>query len=632
MVEFLHEQAQDVADLNLPLGASYLSDGRCNFQMWAPFADRVELHLLDPQDRLVKMERKEKGYYQVVLDDVPPGSRYVYRLNGDVERPDPASRLQPQGVHGPSAIVDSNFAWEDDAWHGLPLQQYILYELHVGTYTEEGTFDAIIPYLDQLVDLGITAVELMPIAQFPGERNWGYDTIYPFAIQNSYGGPEALKRLVNACHQRGLAVAVDVVYNHFGPEGNYMAEFGPYFTDRHKMAWGAPLNYDGPDSDEVRRYFIENALYLVRDCHVDMLRLDAVDNIFDDSAFSFIEELAAVMERERVQLNRQIYLVAETSTNDPQLVRPREMGGKGIDGQWNDEFHHALHTLLTGETIEYYSDYIDPDDSVHLSFLLKAYREGYIYSGQYSPRMKRRHGKSSREIPAHRFVVFLQNHDHVGNRRLGERISHLVSFDQLKLAAGVYLLSPYLPLLFMGEEHAEIAPFLYFISHSDPDLIEAVRTGRREDFAEYKGQGGPPDPQAEETFQRSKIHHALAETGEHRELREFYKELIRLRKCVKPLSVLSKDHMEVSEVGWGRVMYARRWFGEEEIFALYNFEAEPVAVEVPVPKGGWVKLLDSAFGTANSGRAKSPDEIQSDGRVSLTVEREAFVLYARKMK
>jgi maltooligosyltrehalose trehalohydrolase len=359
----------------------------------------------------------------------------------------------------------------------------------VGTFTPEGTFEAIIPHLDELRELGITAVELMPVAQFPGTRNWGYDGVYPFAVQNSYGGPEGLKRLVNACHGRGIAVVLDVVYNHLGPEGNYLWDFGPYFTDRYKTPWGSAINFDGPHSDPVRRLFIENALYWVTEFRMDGLRIDAVHGILDFSAYPFLEELASAVHEKAERLNRRVYVIAESDLNDTRVIRSRELGGYGLDAQWNDDFHHALHTLLTEDQTGYYQDF------GRLGDLVKAFREGFVCSGQYSSYRRRRHGNSSRDIPAGCFVVFAQNHDQVGNRMRGERLSQLVCRERMKLAAGVVFLSPFIPLLFMGEEYGETAPFPYFISHSDADLVEAVRRGRREEFAAFGWSQEPPDPQ-----------------------------------------------------------------------------------------------------------------------------------------
>ncbi|MEE8471137.1 MAG: alpha-amylase family glycosyl hydrolase [Dehalococcoidia bacterium] len=328
---------------DVSLGATCLGDGRCQFLVWAPLAQRVEVNIVKPQERLAALKRDKRGYHHSLLENVEAGSLYFLRLDGEKERPDPASHSQPQGVHGPSQVVDHHFLWEDSCWSGLPLQSYIIYELHVGTFTPEGDFDAIIPRLDELKELGITAVELMPVAQFAGERNWGYDGVYPFAVQNSYGGPEALKRLVNACHQRELAVILDVVYNHLGLEGNYLGDFGPYFTDRYHTPWGPALNFDGPGNDGVRLFFVENALLWVTEYHMDALRLDSVHAISDHSAQPFLKELAEVVQRQAEHLNRQVYLIPESADNDASLIRSRDSGGYGLDAQWNDDFHHSLH-------------------------------------------------------------------------------------------------------------------------------------------------------------------------------------------------------------------------------------------------------------------------------------------------
>jgi maltooligosyltrehalose trehalohydrolase len=365
--------------LSPSLGATYLGDGRCRFRLWAPFAQTAAVRIVAPQERLIPMEPHERGYHEATVDGIEPGNLYIYRLDDGKDRPDPASRFQPRGVHGPSQVMDSSFPWEDDSWSGLPLEQYVIYELHAGTFTPEGTFDAIIAHLDRLKELGVTAIELMPVAQFPGDRNWGYDGVDLFAVQSSYGGPAGLKRLVNACHRHGLAVVLDVVYNHLGPEGNYLADFGPYFTDRYRTPWGQAINFDGPGSDEVRRFFIENALYWTTEFHIDGLRLDALHAVFDSSAQPFLEELAAVVHDEADRMGRRVYLFAESDRNDPRFVRSSDSGGYGLDAHWNDDFHHALYTLLTGEQTGYYQDFGKMED------LAKAFREGFIYSGQYSP-------------------------------------------------------------------------------------------------------------------------------------------------------------------------------------------------------------------------------------------------------
>ena len=436
--------------LNVTLGALYLGNNRCRFRVWAPLADTVAVHVIAPREKLVPLRREERGYHCGVAEGVEPGSLYFYLLDGEKERPDPASRYQPQGVHGPSQVVDPRaFAWTDRCWFGPARQELIFYEIHVGTFTPAGTFDAIIPYLDEIRELGITAIELMPVAQFPGSRNWGYDGVYPFAVQNSYGGPEGLRRLVDACHRYRLAIFLDVVYNHLGPEGNYLRDFAPYFTDRYRTPWGPALNLDGPGSDEVRRFFTENALYWLTEFHLDGLRLDAIHAIFDFSARHFLEELTDVVHRQAERLGRRVYVIAESDLNDARVIRPRAVGGYGLDAQWSDDFHHSLHALLTGERNGYYQDFGT------LAHMARAFRKGYTYTGQYSAYRRRRHGNSTRFCGAQQFVVFAQNHDQVGNRAGGERLGTLVSFAALKLAAGVVLLSPFLPLLFMGEEYGE---------------------------------------------------------------------------------------------------------------------------------------------------------------------------------
>jgi maltooligosyltrehalose trehalohydrolase len=461
--------------------------------------------------------------------------------------------------------VDPAFPWEDQEWSGLQLADFVLYELHVGTFTPEGTLDAVIPHLDGLKDLGVTAVELMPVAQFPGSRNWGYDGAHPFAVQNTYGGPAGLKRLVNACHRKGLAVVLDVVCNHLGPEGNYLAEFGPYFTDRYRTPWGSAVNFDGPHSDEVRRFFVENALHWVVDFHIDALRLDAVHAIVDHSAVPFLQELGEAAHHSSTRLGRPVYVIPESSLNDNRLVRPRECCGLGLDAQWNDDFHHSLRTLLIDDRAGYYQDF------GRLDCLVKAYRHGFVYSGEYSTYRRRRHGNSPRAIPAHRFIVFSQNHDQVGNRMMGERLTELIGFEGLKLAAGAVILSPFIPLLFMGEEYGETAPFRYFVSHSDKDLIEAVRRGRRKEFEAFAWRGEPLDPQDENTYLGCKLNRDLCRQGRHRVLFDFYKELLRLRRTHPALALLSKDHMEAHSCEQERIIYLRRWCAGRQTFILLHF-------------------------------------------------------------
>ena len=507
------------------LGAIPRDGGTC-FRVWAPLEQSLEVRVLSPAPRVIAMRPEGRGYHAARLEGIGQGATYLYRFSDGRERPDPASRFQPEGVHGPSMVVGGSFPWTDSSWRGMPLERMVIYELHVGTFSREGTFEAVVPALDELADIGVTAIELMPVAQFPGGRNWGYDGVLPFAVQDSYGGPLGLNRLIDACHARGMAVVLDVVYNHLGPEGNHLAEFGPYFTDVYRTPWGRAINFDGPGTDEVRRYFIENALHWVEEHHVDALRLDAVHGILDRSADPFLAELADTVREASGRLGRPIPLIAESDLNDPRLLHGRDRGGCGLDAQWCDDFHHALHALLTGETQGYYRDFGT------LAHMEKAFRDGFVLTGGYSEFRQRRHGSSSAAIDPRRMIVFAQNHDVVGNRLGGERLGRIASLEKAKLAAAAVLLSPYVPLLFMGEEYGEAAPFLYFTSHSDPALAEAVRRGRRAEFASFRWEGEIPDPQAEETFRRSTLDRSASRQGRGKMLIDLHRELLRIRAAI----------------------------------------------------------------------------------------------------
>lgn len=604
------------------IGAHYLRNDQCLFRVWAPLISKVEVHLLSPEKKIIPLNKKGE-YHQAIVDHTPPGALYLYCLEGKKERPDPASLFQPQGVHGPSQVVDLSFSWADREWSGLPLTDYIIYELHVGTFTKEGTFAAIIPHLENLKELGITAIELMPIAQFPGTRNWGYDGVYPFAVQNSYGGPRELQNLVNACHQFGLAVILDVVYNHLGPEGNYLRDFGPYFTDRYQTPWGEALNFDGPYSDGVREFFFANALYWIREFHIDALRLDALHAVYDFSARPFLQELAEVIKEEGEKEKRKIYLIGESDLNDRRLVLKKELGGYGLDALWNDDFHHALHTLLTGEKRGYYQDFGSIED------LAKSFTQGYVYTGQYSTFRRRRHGSCSRDIPSWRMVVFSQNHDQIGNRPLGERLSHLVNFSQLKLAAGVVLLSPFIPLIFMGEEYGEDAPFLYFISHTDPDLVAKVKKGRQREFADFLQEGEIPDPYLEETFQKCWLNHELRFQGKHKVLWHFYQELIKLRRSLPALKNLDKNNLEAAIWAEGKILFLRRWADKEEACLIYNFASAHVEVRLPIPAGEWEKRLDSAAEIWHGEGSSIPLYLESNGNILLKLNPQTVILLTK---
>ncbi|MGE5301362.1 MAG: malto-oligosyltrehalose trehalohydrolase [Acidobacteriota bacterium] len=605
-------------------GARYEGGGRCRFVVWAPLRQKMTLKIVSPEERVVAMERDARGYWHAVGEGLPPGARYFYRIEDERDRPDPASCFQPDGVHGASQVVDHGaFIWDDSGWRGIPLADMVMYELHTGAFTPEGTFEAIIPRLGALKDLGINAIEIMPVAQFPGERNWGYDGAFPFAVQSSYGGPEKLKRLVNECHAAGVAVILDVVYNHLGPEGNYLWDFGPYFTDRYKTPWGWSINYDDAYSNDVRNYFTENALQWFGYYHIDALRIDAIHGITDMSAKPFLEELAERAERFSASHGRKFYLIAESDLNDARVIRPRQAGGFGIDAQWNDDFHHCIHTLLTGEKDGYYGDFGTTGD------LAKSLREGFVYSGQYSGYRKRNHGSPSKDRPADQFVVFSQNHDQVGNRMLGERLTAVVSFESLKLAAGAVLLSPYIPLLFMGEEYGEDAPFLYFVSHSDQALVEAVRKGRKEEFSTFEWKGEFPDPQGRETFLRSKIDWTKREKGGHAVLLRFYRELIQLRRESPALSHLDKESMEVYETGADNCLFMRRWKKEDQIFVLFHFGEGDAEVEIAPGGGRWRKTFDSADTVWGGPGSLLSESFDGETKTALHVRGRSFGLYRK---
>lgn len=568
-------------------GANRLPDGSWQFLLWAPHSKSVSIKLAE-NGCTIPMDALSDGYHQAVVGEVSAGVRYFYRLEDGRELPDPASRFQPEGVHGPSQLVETGgFRWTDHNWRGRTLQGSILYEVHIGTYTREGTFVGLIPQLARLVELGVTSIEIMPVAQFPGARNWGYDGVYEYAPQNSYGGPEGLQRLVDAIHAHGLAAILDVVYNHLGPEGNYLKAFAPYFTDRYRTPWGQALNFDGPGSNDVRRFFRENALYWLEDYHFDALRLDAVHGIFDFSAQHFLAELKEAANELSRKLGRPLHLIAESDLNDSRLLLDRAHGGYGLDAQWSDDFHHSVHTLLTNERRGYYEDFggIQP--------LVSTLQGGWHYRGQYSPHRQRRHGNQPAEIAPSRFVVYDQNHDQVGNRAAGDRLSTMVPFEALKLAAGVTLLSPFTPLIFMGEEYGETAPFQYFTSHGDPALVDAVRRGRREEFAAFGWEQAVPDPQDEQTFLRSHLDHSLEQREPHKTLARFYQTLIRLRG---ELGIASASSHKVREIGDCQALLTYKT-GSRDLAIVMNFAEFPVSLNLPELDGNWASLLYSAEGS-----------------------------------
>jgi maltooligosyltrehalose trehalohydrolase len=557
------------------------------FKVWAPNAKRVQVRL---DVGLLEMKPLPDGWWSACAPDAQNGTDYSFLVDGGDPLPDPRSPWQPYGVHGPSRLVDhSRFAWNDSGWQAPPLSSAIIYELHIGTFTPEGTFDSAIAQLGYLSSLGITHVELMPVHEFPGEWGWGYDGVDLFAPYHAYGGPDGLKRFVNACHREGLAVLLDVLYSHFGPDGNYLNRFGPYFTTRYSTPWGPAINLDGPGSTEVRRFLCDNALMWLRDYHFDGLRIDAVHAMFDSSAVHFLEQLATEIWALEAHIGRHLAVIAESDLNDPRVVTPLEAGGYGIDAQWSDDFHHALHAALTGERNGYYADF------GALADVAKALTKGFVYDGRDSVFRKRQHGRRAQGLPGWRFLGYLQNHDQVGNRARGERSSHLMSPSRLKIGAALVLCGPFVPLLFQGEEFGASAPFRFFTNHIDPELAHSVSEGRRREFEAF---GWPPeevcDPQNPETFARSKLDWCEPARDAHSALLDWHKRLIALRRAVPELTDGRLDRTEVRYDEDGRWLILRRG----PIAVVSNLADSRRVIPLPFPG---VVLLSSNPGCLPAG-------------------------------
>ncbi len=503
------------------------------FRVWAPDAKKMTLLLYgkgeDGADLRCVMEGPDQDGWWSVRAAAECGDDYAYLIDADTKTyPDPRALDMGQGVHGPSRLYDQGtFVWHDPLWQGPPLTGAIIYEMHVGTFTEGGTFDAAIEHLRYLATLGITHVEVMPVAEFPGDFGWGYDGVGLFAVTHSYGGPDAFKRFVDACHQTGLAVLLDVVYNHFGPVGNYTIKFGPYLTDRHRTPWGAAVNFEESGSDQVRRYFIDNALMWMRDYHVDGLRLDAVHEYMDRSAVHFMEQLSAEVDILSSVLGRRLVLIAESDLNDPQIVKPREAGGMGMDAQWSDDFHHSLFTVLKpGEEGQGYYD-----DFGSMEALAKSLEEVFVYDGEYSGFRRRTHGRRVGDLSAHHFLGYIQNHDQIGNRAIGDRIEHIIGMERTKVALALVMTAPFIPMLFQGEEFAASTPFQYFAHHDDEEMAKAVSAGRKKEFAIFGWNDDEiPDPEKRETFERSRLNWSEVYEGKHKEMLEWTRKLIHMRR------------------------------------------------------------------------------------------------------
>jgi maltooligosyltrehalose trehalohydrolase len=541
------------------------------FQVWAPRAEKLDVEL---HGEFFPMKPQEDGWWSIELESAKAGVDYAFRIDGTSPSvPDPRSAWQPAGVHGPSRILDhAAFSWTDAGWQAPPLSSAIIYELHIGTFTPEGTFDAAIQKIEYLRDLGITHVELMPVASFPGTRGWGYDGVDLFAPQETYGGPDGLKRLVNACHQKGLAVLLDVVYNHLGPDGNYLAKFGPYFTSSHSTPWGEAVNLEGPGSHEVRRFFCDNAIMWLRDYHFDGLRLDAVHAYIDRSAIHFLEQLSDEIAALKAHLGRHLVIIAESDLNDPRIVLPREARGYAMDAQWSDDFHHALVTVLTGEKDGYYADFGEIAD------LVESLQSAFVYDGRYSTFRNHNHGHPVESLPGWRFLGYSQNHDQIGNRARGERLAHLTSTGKARIAAALVLTAPFVPMLFQGEEFAASSPFLYFTDHEDKELGRLVSEGRKKEFAAFGWNPQEiPDPQTEDTFAQSKLSWDEATKDTHADMLSWYKALIRLRRSFPDLSC---GHLHQ-----GNLLYdeEERWLVTKRgtIWIACNLGEEDLTVQLP---------------------------------------------------
>lgn len=601
------------------VGIFFKEPNTVTFKVWAPQAKSIALALVNgPSYIKHPMHSSKPGYYEITLSDLTFPLDYYYCLNDENLRPDPMSRFQPQGVHGPSRIDNVSFPWTDGDWKGIPLKDYIIYELHVGTFTPEGTFEAIIEKLPYLKSLGITAVELMPIIEFPGARNWGYDGVSLFAPHHAYGGPEGLKKLINAAHLAGIAVILDVVYNHLGPEGNYLREFGNYFTHRYITPWGDAVNFDGQNSEIVRDYFISNALYWLKEFHVDSLRLDAIHTLFDQSDTHILKELHLAFAKEAEALGRKSYIIAESDLNDVKIINPIENSGYGIDAQWNDDFHHAFRTLLTQSSWKYFVDFGSMED------LSKALKNGFVYEGQWSKYRNKHFGSSTVHCPGEKFVICLQNHDQIGNASQGKRLGNLISSNLYRLATTLLFCAPNIPLIFMGQEWNAVAPFLYFTSFEDEKLIENVREG----YKREQKHDSDFDPQDVRRFENSKLDWNELSQNEHNDIFKFYQALIEMRKNWKCFSNLRKDLVECKfdeENEW--IAFSREEKKDSLAVVIANFSSEERSIPFPFQKGDW-KLL---FESLPSEKSLKSFHLEADAEKAILVPPETALVYLTQL-
>ncbi|AFV12814.1 malto-oligosyltrehalose trehalohydrolase TreZ [Thermacetogenium phaeum DSM 12270] len=556
----------------LKMGASIINGG-VSFRVFAYNRKRVALVVhRNGREEVFPMTEEEPHLYSTVLEGAGPGLLYKFRLDDEGDFPDPYSHYQPEGVHGFSQVIDHNsYRWQDENWRGRNLEELVIMEIHVGTFSQEGTFKGVLERLDYLRELGVNAIELMPVVQTPGRWNWGYDGANLFSVNNNYGTPDDLKQLIDSCHREQIAVILDVVYNHFGPEGNYIPVYGPYLTDKYQTPWGPAVNYDDRYSRYTRKMVLDNIRYWLEDYHIDGLRLDAVHAIKDSSPIHILQEIALTVRNLSLKQNRRKFVIAESDANDSRLINPLDRGGYGMDAQWMDDFHHCIHTVLTGEHQGYYIDYGWPE------YLEKVFKN-YLYTGQYSRYWGKKRGTDGSRNPGRQFVVAIQNHDQVGNRGWGERLAALVDFPYLKAAAGLLFFAPYVPLIFMGEEYGEKNPFLFFTDYQDPELKRNISLGRKEEFKKF-GWQEIPDPQDPATFYRSRLTPRRLWREENRRLFRYYRDLIALRLSHPVLKEPDKRNLEIKVDGVSRLVVIARWREGVRLTGLFNLGERVIPIE-----------------------------------------------------
>ena len=601
MEDVIAIRRRQVSDDKLRVGATFVPDEGVYVRLWAPNSTSADIEWIG-QGRFL-LARDEDGYHTGHFPDRKPGDRYIFHRDND-SHPDPASRYQPDGIKGPSEVVSLDFDWQDKDWRGIPFETWVIYEIHTGTYSDKHNFQGIIDDLPRLAALGVTTLEIMPVAQFAGDRNWGYDGVFPHAVQNSYGGPKALKALVDACHRHGLSIILDVVYNHLGPEGNVAYPCGPYTQSTYKTAWGDAINYDTEESEHVRRYFLQTVWQWLTEFHFDGLRLDAIQMIYDSSPLTFLEEVSRLRDEAEKIAGRKLVLIGETDKNDPRVVTPADQCGLGFDAHWADDFHHAVHATLTGEKDGYYQVYGGAAQ------LARIYERGVAFEGEYSAFHKRRHGRPYDGVDKRRLVATIQNHDQIGNRLFGERLTTLVEPDRARMAAFCLLLSPFMPLLFMGQEFGSKTPFLYFTSFLDDKLSEAVRKGRAEEWKSFGWKDNPPDPGAVDTFETSVLSQKAFEDGsEEADNEALYKALIGWSKKLRALP-LSVDYDSARE------LITLRFGDQYAVLLCFHEQRQSWRAEQ-----GWRPILSSSSDLNWPDRAA--DEVKLPGFSAALIERSA---------